>query len=201
MTDREIRDKRLAAVLAGHPALLLTAGYLLIPLLGLSFESTLFGQFGVNFFYFAEVTDLLVGAFREPITSLLSAAALLVGWLTYLWNKAEWAWLEKRPAGGWFLERNRGYADSRFNRHAPVTFLIGCSIMVIWLHGECRADELREGEVSRMTVVMAGGSEPRPLQLLGTSSRFVFFYRVNSDETVIASLESIASISADAGGP
>ncbi len=200
MNDRETRNNEPAAFLAGHAALFLTVAYLLISLLGLSFEWTLFGQFGVNFFYFAEVTDFLMGAFREPVTFLLSATALLVGWLTYLWNRAERASLEKKPRGGWFLERCRRYANSRFNRLAPALFFVGYSIMFIWLHAEHRAEDLRGGEVDRVTGRMADGSEPRSLQLLGASSRFVFFYKSFSDETIIVPLESSVSISADAGG-
>jgi hypothetical protein len=200
MKDRESREQGPAAVLSGHPALFLTVGYLLISLLGLSFEWTLFRQFGINFFYFAEVTDFLMGAFREPITFLLSATALIVGWLTYFWDRAERDWLAKKRPGGWFLERYRRYANSRFNRLAPAVFFVGYSIMFIWLHAEHRAEELRGGEVAQVTVRMADGSEPRRLHLLGTSSRFVFFYKARSDETVIVPLESIASIGAAAGG-
>lgn len=79
MSDSTTRDSGPAEVLVRHPALVLTVGYLMISLLGLSFEWTLFRQFGINFFYFAEVTDFLMGAFREPVTFLLSAIALLVG--------------------------------------------------------------------------------------------------------------------------
>lgn len=201
MNDRETLEKGPAAILAGHPALLLTVGYLLISLLGLSFAWALFRQFGVNFFYFAEVTDFLMGAFREPITFLLSGTALLVGWLTHLWGKTERAWLAKKPRGGWLREAHRRFANARLSRLSPALFFVGYSVMFIWIHAGNRAEELRAGESARVTVRMADGSEPRDLQLLGTSSRFVFFYKSSSDETVIVPLESIASVSADAGGP
>jgi hypothetical protein len=175
-------------------------GYLLTSLLGLSFEWTLFRQFGVSFFYFAEVTGYLMEAFREPITFLLSASALLVGSLTHLWGKAERTWLAKKDRGGCILETRRRFANSRFKRFSPALFFVGYSVMFIGIHAENRAEEPLTFKAAQVTVRMADGSESRRLNLLGTSSRSVFFYTARSDETVIVPLERIAAISADAGG-
>ena len=68
--------RRLFSALTEHPALGLTSGYLLISLLGLSYEWTLFRQFGVNYFHYADVTDFLMGAFREPVTFVLALSAV-----------------------------------------------------------------------------------------------------------------------------
>lgn len=196
-SETSTKSGKMRTVLIGHPALGLTLGYLLVSLLGLSFEWALFRRFGVNFFYFAEVTDFLMGAFREPITFLLSATALLVGWLTYVWNRAERAWLAKKPPGGRFFEAYRRFANSRSNRLTPALFFVGYSIMFIWLYAEHRAEALRAGDTAPVTVRMSDESEPLTLRLLGTSSRFVFFYSARGSQAIIVPLESIASITVE----
>jgi hypothetical protein len=200
MNDHATDEKKPVDARQGHPALLLTVGYLLISLLGLSFVWTLFGQFGGNFFYFAEVTYSRMGALYEPIAFLLSATALLVGGLTHVRVKTERAWLARKDRGDWILETHRRFANARFNPFSPASFFVGDSVMFIWIHAESRADELRAGEAAQVTVRMADGPEPRRLQLPGASSRFVFFYTARSDETVMVPPESIAAISAHAGG-
>ena len=196
-SETTAKSRSLRAVLIRHPALGLTLAYLLVSLLGLSFEWALFRHFDVNFFYFAEVTDFLMGAFREPITFLLSATALLVGWFTYVWNRAERAWLGKKPPGGRFLEVYRRFAKSRYNRLTPALFFVGYSIMFIWLYAEHRAEALRADDTARMMVRLTDGSEPLRLQLLGTSSRFVFFYSARRSQAIIVPLENIASITVE----
>lgn len=178
-----------------HPALALTLGYLLVSLLGLSFEWTLFRRFDVNFFYFAEVTDFLMGAFREPVTFLLSATALAVGWLAHLFGRWERSLLAgKGEDVGRLVRAYRRYAMSRFSRFAPVFFFFGYSVLFIWVHTGDRAVELREGRGAVVTVRQADSPRPERLQLLGTSSQFVFLFDAESGETRILPFENIASI-------
>ena len=82
-----------------HPALGLTLGYLLLSLLGLSYQWALFRQFEVNFFNYAEVTDFLMGAFREPITFALSLTALAVALFVWYYNRWEMGWWRRHPPG------------------------------------------------------------------------------------------------------
>ncbi len=189
------KSRELSTLIIRHPALGLTLGYLLVSLLGLSFEWALFRRFGVNFFYFAEVTDFLMGAFREPVTFVLSGTALAVGWLTWAIGRVERAWLARKGENvGRLLGAYRRFAASQLNRSAPVVFFLGYSVLFIWIHTEDRADELRQGSGRLVTVQHADAPAPQDLQILGTSSRFVSLFDVSSGHTIIVPLENIASI-------
>ena len=198
----EISAEGWTRFLANHPALILTVGYLVISLLGLSFEWALFRHCGINFFYYADVTDFLMGAFREPVTFLLSASALGVAWLTSLYSRFERRWLAaKGDDAGRITKVYRRYAMSAFTRVLPVVFFLGYSILFIWVHAEKRAMELQSGEGRFVAVRLADEDEVRHLQLLGTSSRFVFLYESSSRNTLVAPFENLAWIrSSQPGG-
>ena len=101
----------LAAAGAGlfreHPALALTLGYLSVSAIGLTFSWALFRRFGVNFFLFADVSDFLMSAFREPMTFVLAGTAGAVGWLVHRLNRIEDRWLGHPDDRGRLA---RGYA-------------------------------------------------------------------------------------------
>ena len=187
-----------------HPALGLTLGYLLLSLLGLSYQWTLFRQFDVNFFLFAEVTDFLMGAFREPITFALSLSALAVAWFVSFYNRWEANWWDRHPPGNAVTRAYHRFTTSVLNRFAPALFFVGYSVMFIYIYAGHRAEEAHAG-IGRQVVIEVGeGQTARPAQsaptlLIGTSSRFVFAYRPMDGITEVIPHENIARI--DFRGP
>jgi len=193
--------RRMLAVMAQHPALGLTAGYLVVSLLGMSYEWTLFRRFGVNFFHYADVTDFLMGAFREPVTLVLALTALIVGTLTQLQIEWEDRWFANREVSSRFLRGYRLYSTMAINRWAPILFFLGYSVMFIWLYSAKSADAIRNGEGESVTVMRvdtAPSGGPIAKLLLGTSSRFVFLFDTKNGITSIVPIENIAWIRVDA---
>lgn len=188
---------RLFDLLGQNPALGLTTGYLFVSLLGLSYEWTLFRRFGVNFFHYADVSDFLMGAFREPITFVLALSALVVGKLAQMQIDWEQRWFSGREIHSRWLRRYRSYSLSRFNQLSPVLLFLLYSVMFIWLYSDWRADSIRSGDgrsVQVMFVDAAPATEAFSAALLGTSSRFVFFYEDEADLVWVVPNENIAWI-------
>jgi len=189
--------RRLLALMQEHPALGLTSAYLMVSLLGLSYEWTLFRHFGVNYFHYADVTDFLMGAFREPITFLLALSALLVGKLAHMQLAWENRWFDGRELRSWWLRVYQRYSRSRFNQFSPVTLFLLYCVMFIWIYSGNRAESIRggDGEQVQLTLAEAGpGGGAFSASLLGTSSRFVFVYESAAGLTWVIPHENLAWI-------
>ena len=188
--------------LAEQPAIVVTLGYLVISLLGISYEWVQFRFFSVNFFHYADVTDFLMGAFREPIIFVLSLTALATGWLVHIYNRWELDWFVRHPATSWLGRAYCALVSSRFYRATPAIFFVGYSVMFIWVYSSNRAEAIRKGEGNTIQVEVVEGQRLRPRAdtptlVLGTSSRFVFLYRPQAGVTEIIPLENIARIVID----
>lgn len=184
-------------MLGQHPALALTAGYLVISLLGISYEWSLFRNFGVNFFHYADVTDFLMGAFREPITFVMALSALFVSVFAQWMMDWEDRWFATREVRSRILLGYRRFSASSFNRLSPLYFFLAYSVLFIWLYSDSSAERLRAGGGPQVTLMLATGAPPSgtgPASLLGTSSRFVFLYDAAKQVTTIVPHENIAWI-------
>ena len=198
--------RRLLRVLWQHPALGLTVGYLGVSLLAIPYEWTLFRHFGVNFFHYAEVTDFLMGAFREPITLALALAALAAVTLAQLRVDWEDRWFARRETRSRLLHTCRRSSASTFIRLLPILFFLACSAMFSWLCSGYRADTLRAGEGARIDVILVEknpATATAPALLLGTSARSVYRFDARTTETSIVPNENIAwiRVAAPAGTP
>lgn len=184
---------------AEHPALGVTLGYLLISLLGLSYQWTLFHRFDVNFFLYAEVTDFLMGAFREPVTFVLSLSALAIGWVVHLYTRWELGWWRRHPPKNWLTRGYTRMIKASFNRYAPAFFFVVYSVMFIWLYADKHAEALEGGEGHAVRLEVAEGQARRPgpdepTLMMGTSARFVFLYRPGSGLVEIVPHENVSRI-------
>lgn len=193
-------------LLAQHPAVAISAGYLVISLLGLSYEWAQFRFFGVNFFHYAEVTDFLMGAFREPITFVLSLTALALAWLVHIYGRWEIDWFSRNPPKSWLARRYCALVSSRLYRASPMIFFVGYSVMFIWVYSSNRAEAIRAGDGEKIRVEVVAGHNARPpvespTLMLGSSTRFVFVYRPNERVTEIIPNENIARIVISADKP
>lgn len=194
----------LLAVMREHPALGLTSGYLVVSLLGLSYEWVLFRHFGVNYFHYADVTDFLMGAFREPITFVLALSALLVGKLAHMWVVWENRYFNGREIRSGWLRLYQRYSRSRLNQLSPVTLFLLYCVMFIWIYAENRAESTRAGDGKRVQLTLAEappGDGPFTATLLGTSSRFVFVYETQAELAWVVPHENLAWIRVAAPEP
>ena len=188
--------------LGENPGALLTLAYLLVSLLGLCFSWALLREFNINVFSFADVTDFLMAAFREPMTFLLAVSALGVGLLLHFIAGWEIRWLERRgprsAVGRNFLAFER--TMRRYGVYTVSGFLGYTGLFILlFAHGEAGA--IREGDGERVVVQVADDPTPVPGLLLGATSRFVFVYRPELGQAEAIPQENILRIRPAQGAP
>ncbi len=91
-------------LLRDHPALIFTIGYAVVSLVGMMFSWSLFRRFGVNVFDYAEVTDFLMAALREPMTFTLAGGGVLMSWFIWWWASVEQRIFARRPPRSSFMK-------------------------------------------------------------------------------------------------
>lgn len=160
----------------------------------MAFSWAYFRGFGINYFMFADLTDFLLAAAREPLSLLAAAGGVLLIWLLYQYAEREYRWLESRENKGRLL---RGYL--RFSEVGLRSAWLGVVatalyvIAAVMLYGEWRANTLRDGEGTIVEARM-GDEQPRAFLLMGSSARFVFLYDRAGGITLIVPDESVASL-------
>lgn len=188
--------------LADNPALVVTLAYLLVSFMGLAFSWALLQEFGINVFSFADVTDFLMAAFREPMTFVLASSALLVGVLTQWLAGVEIRWLQRRDPKSAFGRRYLRF-ERRMKSHGVYfvfTFLL-YSVVFISRYAIFEAEEIRQGRGESVVLQAADDAAPVPGLLLGATSRFVFLYRPDTGQAEALPQENILRIRPVTGPP
>lgn len=177
------------------PGLFVTLAYLLVSLIGVAFSWALLREFGLNVFSFADVTDFLMAAFREPMTFVLSLSALALGLATHWLAGKEVRWLERRNPQSKFGRRYLAMARAG---HAGGYYVLGIfllyTIVFIASYAQNEAGDIRAGSGER--VVLQAADQPAPIAglLLGATSRFVFLYRQDLGQAEAIPQENILRI-------
>jgi hypothetical protein len=183
---------RIARIFAEQPGLVLTAGYLVLTALGLGYQFAYFHEFRVNILDFAEVSDFLLAALREPAVLLLALAPLPLLWLIGLLNQLL----------GKFFPRYHSYTKETDTARAraiihPLFIVIYFFLFVLW-YAEWKAGFVKRGQGNRVGVTLqatpAGGMPAGPALLLGKTSGFIFLYYVSERRTHVIPLENLARI-------
>ncbi len=174
-----------------HPGLLLTAGYLLLTLVGLGYELWFFMYFRLNILEYVETTDFLFAALRTPLVIILALLPLPVVWLLTRINE-------------WFRRRFPSYArlDSRIQGKNPATrvgmwafFVLVYATFFIQMYAERVTDRIKAGHGREVQVELTSGARfsSRTL-LLGTTSKFVFLYLPAEKKTHVIPIENLSRL-------
>lgn len=181
------------ALLRDHPALALTGSYLLVAVIGLTYDVLLFGEFGIRILHYADTSDFLLAAVREPVAIVLFLAAFPAMWLLRRfdgWMRKRWPRATRLMSFGW--------------SRSPVaqTLLYGISVLLYaWLftglYAEWVSDRIKEGTGDRVVVELGSGEvlgDDEDVLLIGGTSRYVFVYDRAARRPVIVPVESAARI-------
>jgi hypothetical protein len=183
---------RIARIFAEQPGLVLTTGYLVLTALGLGYQFAYFHEFRVNILDYAEVSDFLLAALREPAVLLLALAPLPLLWLFGVFNKLL----------GRFFPRYDSYSKATDTARAraiihPLFIIIYFFLFVLW-YAEWKAGFVKRGQGTRVGVTLqtipAAGMPAGPALLLGKTSGFVFVYYRSDRRTHVIPLENLARI-------
>ncbi len=182
-----------ASLLRNNPGVALTLAYLFVSLLGLTFSWALYRRFDINVFQFADVSDFLMGAFREPMTFALAGSALIVGWSAVLLNR----WEERVFAEPESMNRlARGYAWLRSHLAPgtwPLILTFAYCLLFIDTYASREARRIQAGDGGTVSIETQDG---RRLErtLMGATSGFLFFYDARAARIEILPHEGVARI-------
>jgi hypothetical protein len=208
--EKELMRLKLAVPgwLRDNPGLCLTVIYLFASVVGMVFHSLLLKRFGFNALEFSETSDFLMVVVREP----LAVALALLGVPFYLVYTAavgragEWArrktnWLRASP------EKRRKTIDDlrRMRPWIQAAFICVWAVVFVQYYSLWRSRQIRAGDFRKVTVhyktdsPAAGGAlSAEGLAVLGTTSRYVFFYDPATKRSEVVPLDAIARLVWDA---
>ncbi|MDX1931454.1 MAG: hypothetical protein SFU56_02500 [Capsulimonadales bacterium] len=189
-----------------QPAFLLSLGYLALGLAGSYYYTQLFARFGINIFFYADVTDFLLVIFREPLVPGLTLAAGLALYLCYrIDGFLDTRFPAYRQASGFFQRwmENDPYFGKRGRSQRiweGLTILI-VILFVRFITPFCvtyTVNDIRNSNHRQVLVQVNGGSGkagtgsfPERMRLVGTTGRFVFLFEPQGRQMHIIPTESV----------
>ena len=180
-----------------HLGLGLTLGYLFLTAIGMFHRALVFLLFRINVFDFAEPSDFLLAALRDPLIILVCIAPIPAVWLYF---RISYALQQRAKPGNWVYgsEKRRAMAN-RYRR--PLYFLT----VVLWalaasLHYAKKvATDLRAGVGRRVQIELVTPPPGAPLDttpqlLLGTTHQYFFLYDPARQVTTVVPANNVLRI-------
>ncbi|MET4679272.1 hypothetical protein [Stenotrophomonas rhizophila] len=176
-------------LLRQEPALMVSAGYVFLSVLGLWSSYFFYFKFRLSILDYLQVSDFLVAGLRDPAYVLIlllgALLAVLLGWPETLRrrNPAKVARLRARHWGWRMLFSESPWMNWEFSGLRPLTGM--CMGVVCFmgigaaLYALDKAESIRDGNAGTRVHVMLNGDTatlPGTAKLLGSSSAFVFLW-------------------------
>jgi len=178
---------------AQHPALILTGSYFFLAAVGFTYTSLLFLNFRINIIYYAEISDFLLSALRDPLVILASIAPLP---LFAVYMRVAFKLRQRFPRYHAMSERSEAMYSPRLLVWFPSIVVLMWAIAFTAHYANYVAGKIMAGQ--RRTIE-ARFTEPgiqirTPAILIGTTSRFVFLHEPQRGVTHIIPNERIAEL-------
>jgi len=185
-------------LLKQHPALALTLGYLFLTAVGMVYEFLFLRQFGLQIFDFADASDFLLVAFRQPLLLVFTLLSLLA--LVQIIRKHA-KWMKKseryRRLSDWFETKRWWWAVERFCYFGIVLgyFVAFCADYASWSAAAIRAGKGRRIEVELVSEANASGKQAAAKYLLlGTTSRYLILFNQTSQQAEVLPVNNLARL-------
>ena len=208
---------RLRSLIAEHPGLAFTVLYIGLTAIGLMYDVWYFIRFRVAILNYAETTDFLLAALREPLVVVLSLVTVPVFRLLMAWgrfSRRRWAYFRRTQAKA---EASSWYMTYRSSIGPAFVFLYAI-LFTAW-YSEWTANRVKSGRGRRVNVEFAAETspavaaalaaapdsmaraaasdsalaDPRPM-LIGTTGRYVFLYYLRDRSTHVVPLENLGRL-------
>lgn len=180
-----------------HVGFALTLGYIFLAAVGMLHRAIVFLSFRINVVDYAEPSDFLLAALRDPLIVLACVAPVPLVWLYFRFG----LWLRKFYKDNKYLsggERGRQF----FERHRTTLFLV---TTVLWSvafslsYANSVARDLRAGKGRRVQVDLINGtllppSDTTKLLLVGTTQKYLFLYDDRTRTTSVIPNNNISRI-------
>lgn len=183
-----------AGLVREHPGLLLTAGYLVLTVVGLGYELWFFQAFQINILEYVETSDFLLGALRTPLVIVLALLPVPMFWYSIRFNE----WMRRRfpRYGNWDRGLEGKLYKTSTGRRAVWGFLgLVYAVMFLEMYAERVSDRIKAGHGRDVRVELASGTPfaSRTL-LLGTTAKFVFVYVPEAKKTHVIPIENLSRL-------
>jgi hypothetical protein len=177
-----------------HLGLMLTLSYLILTLVGLSYEFWFFKYFRITIVEYVETSDFLLAAVREPLVIVLAVLPLF---LIRLYLRLE-SWLRQRmPRFERWQHRweSKPYYTPAVRQTLWLLVAVIYAFLFIQLYAERVTDRIKAGQGREVRVELASGAPPpSPALLLGTTAKFVFVYLPAEKQTQIIPIDNVARL-------
>jgi len=177
-----------------HPALVLSAAYLSATGLGMLSSWTFYDRFGLNVFHYAQLSDFILSAVRNPLAALAILLAVPAVWTimrTDQWmTRFRWYNYLLGPAPLRRLSRTRGALLIYLSLYGYVFSLVYSA----WMETRVRAGEVTSVEAQLQQGTYRGRDATVPFRtgLLGTTTAYVFLYDNDSGTVTVVPVENLA---------
>lgn len=177
-----------------HPALVLSAAYLSATGLGMLSSWTFYDRFGLNVFHYAQLSDFILSAVRNPLAALAILLAVPAVWMimrTDQWmTRFRWYKYVSGPAPLRRLSRTRGALLIYLSLYGYVFSLVYSG----WMVTRVRAGEVTsvEAQLQQGTYLGRDATVPFRTGLLGTTTAYVFLYDNDSGTVTVVPVENLA---------
>ena len=191
--------------LKDNPGLVFSALYLSLSAVGLLYQFLFFRRFRLNVLEFSDATDFLMVVVREPLTVAMASLGLFFYW-GYMWSTL-------RVMEGFYRRWPRWRKDAvklaearekarRMVPSAQAMFIAVYALLFTMLYSVWQSKRVRDGAFPQVTVQLkldaAGPVPPFQATLLGTTSRFIFLYRPETQRAEALPFDAVAQLSWDA---
>jgi hypothetical protein len=191
----EATPSRMRRLMDDHPALLLTAGYLILTIVGLIYEFWLFLSFRINIVDWAETTDFLLAAVRTPLVIVLSLVPLPLAIALDRFGKRLRARYPRYRAYQEKQERLLGVKPHHRVFYSGA-FVFTYAVLFTQLYAFRVSKQIRAGKGKIVRVQPVGSPEGSAIQgvLIGTTSKYLFLWDTNRTMTRILPVENVAQV-------
>ncbi|MEO7714550.1 MAG: hypothetical protein ABIV10_16675 [Gemmatimonadaceae bacterium] len=180
-----------------HLGLAITMAYLALAGLGMLHRALVFLRFRINVLDYAEPSDFLMAALRDPLIVLVCIAPIPV--LALYYRGATWV-RNRLPQNHVLTGGRRAQDFQRRHRSTLFAFTVALWALAASLHyAKHVATELREGRGRRVQIELLSGNARSPgdtttLLLLGTTQKYVFLYNPARQVSSVIPVSNVAQL-------
>lgn len=186
MVESRQKDLWILVLLHQHPALLVSAIYIMASTIGMLFSWDYLSLFGINVFNYSQIGDFLLASLKEPFTwAIVIVSVLLVMGDNAMSRRVE------RSGKRRFL---KWYGSGRYR---AINYIAAVVMIVMFTHiyALTKKDKVLAGEGRLVNVQLTESVATSQVVLLGTTGSFIFLYDPLSQEVSVHPHENVYSIS------
>ncbi len=177
----------LSHLLTAHPAVGISAVYLVSSAIGMLDSWWYYRRFGIDIFLYSDLADFLLASFRSPTAWLVVGLTALLTALEQLGSR--------RLARAGSAPRRLGWLGSRRYRQLSVALGVSMAVAYIVFYAEKRADWIAEGRFGQdVQVTLANGARASSVVLLGSTLHFVFLLDRGARTVAVHPYEGVVTI-------